>query len=225
VFVDMTKGLIAALAALALLLPAGCGGDDEGGNEGGTGGGGTSFTKASASCDSKGVDGTRGNTGTCSRDGVTYTVANRDQPLELEEMEVKILDLQIARSIKLEQGGQRVRPKGVFIIPKLQIRNKTDKPQQVGGPGFEQAAVGDGRVQYVETPSTLRKDSFFLLGKIPPGGQKTGTLLFDVPARVARNLEARKAVMAFVNFSDTGAIKTAKRLGIIRLWKGGAPEA
>jgi hypothetical protein len=81
----------AVLTAAAGFAIAGCGG---GGSDN------TKTTPATASCDSKGINNTVGNTGTCLRDGITYTVVNKNQVLQLEQLEAKVVNMQIEKAVQ-----------------------------------------------------------------------------------------------------------------------------
>lgn len=201
----------AVLTAVAGLALAGCGGDGDDT---------TKTTVATASCDSKGINSTVGSTGTCLRDGVTYTVVNKSQVLQLEELDAKLTSLTTEKAVQSNPQRKAI-AKGRFVIVTLQVKNKTDSAQRFGGPGFEQAelTIGDRKFQEGAAATTLLRAAFLGRGPIDAGKTVTGSVAFEVPTTLAENLVKEKAVLAIVNFSDGGKIDTTKRLGIIRLWK------
>lgn len=200
--------MLAATAGLAL---AGCGG---GGSDN------TKTTAATASCDSKGINNTVGNTGTCIRDGITYTVVNKNQVLDLEQLDAKVVNVQTEKAVQSAPTRKAV-ARGRFVIVTLQVKNKLGKPQRFGGPGFEQAELAIGGIQYPEgaAATSLLRAAFLGRGPIDGGKTVTGSVAFEVPTKAAQNLVKEKAVLAIANFNDAGKIDTTKRLGIIRLWK------
>jgi hypothetical protein len=201
----------AVLAAAAGLALAGCGGG---------GGDNTKTTAATASCDSKGINNTVGNTGTCLRDGITYTVVNKNQVLPLEQLDAKVTNVQTEAAVQSSPQRKAI-AKGRFVIVTLQVKNKLDKPSRFGGPGFEQAELAIDGHQYPEgaAATSLLRQAFLGAGPIDAGKTKTGSVAFEVPTKLAENLVKQKAVLAIANFNDGGKIDSTKRLGIIRLWK------
>jgi hypothetical protein len=203
----------AVLMAAAGLAIAGCGGG---------GGDNTKTTAATASCDSKGINNTVGNTGTCIRDGITYTVVNKNQVLQLEQLDAKFVSMQIEQSVTESPKRKAVaNAGGQYVVVALQVKNKLDSPTRFGGPGFEQAELAIGGHQYPEGASatTLLRTDFLGHGPLGAGKTFTGSVAFEVPTKLAENLAKEKAVLAISNFNDAGKIDTTKRLGIIRLWK------
>jgi hypothetical protein len=203
--------VFAVLTAAAGLALAGCGGG---------GGDNTKTTFATATCDSKGIDNTVGNTGTCLRNGITYTVVNKNQGLDLEQLDAQIVNVQTEKEVQGDPRGKAI-AKGRFVVVSLRVKNKTDSPQRFAGPGFEQTELAIGGRRYPEGASatTLLRANFLGLGPIDGGKTVTGSVAFEVPANLAENLAKEKAVLAIVNFNDAGKLDETKRLGIIRLWK------
>jgi hypothetical protein len=203
---------IAVLTAAAGLALAGCGG--------GGGGDNTKTTFATASCDSKGINNAAGNTGTCLRDGITYTVVNKNQVLQLEQLDAQVVNVQTEKEIHSSPQRKAI-AKGRFVIVSLRVKNKLDRPQRFGGPGFEQAELAIGGHRYPEgaPATTLLRASFLGRGPIDGGKTVTGSVAFEVPTSLAENLAKEKAILAILNFTDAGKIDQPTRLGIIRLWK------
>lgn len=210
-----TRGWWRALAVFAVLVAAaiaGCGDDD----------GNTKTTAATASCDSKGINGTTASTGTCIRDGITYTVANKNEVLELEEVEAKLLKVDIDKTVAASADRKAIAKKNSrFVVLTIRVKNKTGRKERFGGPGFEQSELSVGGRQFPEgaSPTTLLRASFLGLGQIDGGDTVTGSMAYEVPAKYANDLVKNKAVLAVANFNDGGKIDATKRLGIIRLWK------
>jgi hypothetical protein len=209
----MKKRLAAAVVPVLLLLLAGCGG----------GGGNSASAKkklitSTVQCDGAGINDQQGKTGTCSRNGVTYTVVDKAQTLQLEELEAKVLKDQVTKVLK-GQSKFPARQGHKWVVVQMQIKNKLDQPQRVGGPGFEQLTISDGKAHFIEAPSTVLNNSFFELGAIPAGGVKTGNEVFEVTDKFARDFPKLKVDLDIVNFSEAGFIDQAKHIGVIRLWK------
>jgi hypothetical protein len=211
----MKKTLVAVAALVALLLLAGCGGSDEKSDNGSSP---KKFTTSTVQCDASGIDDSQGKTGTCARDGVTYTVVNKAQPLSLEELDAKVLKVTVTKVLK-GQSKLPARQGHTWLVVVMQIKNKLDKPQRVGGPGFEQMMIGNGRVEYLEAPSTVLRDSWFQGGPVPANGTKTGRAVFEMTDHFARNFNSDKVNLGLVNFSDSGFTDQSKRVGVIRLWQ------
>jgi hypothetical protein len=196
------------LALLTMLI--GCGGNDED----------TSAERATVpSCESRGINRVEGEQGTCVRDGVKYTVVDRDQTLKLEELDATLIGVDTARTLRIKKN-ELARAKGRYVILTLRVKNKLDMPARFGGPGFGQVLLGDGSRQFTEESSAVhREDTFSTRGGIPPGETETAKMILETPAAFARELEERKASLAIANFKDAGAVEATNRLGIIRLWK------
>lgn len=206
----------AVLTAAAGLAIAGCGG---GGSDN------TKTTAATASCESKGINDTVGNTGTCIRDGITYTVVNKNQVLNLEQLDAKVVSMQIEKSVT-ESPKRKAVARGRYVVVTLQVKNKLDSPARFGGPGFEQAELAVGSRQYPHrqypegaSATTLLRTDFLGHGPLGAGKTVTGSVAFEVPTKIAQSLVKENAVLAIANFNDAGKLDTTKRLGIIRLWK------
>jgi Domain of unknown function (DUF4352) len=202
--------LLALTGVVAVL--AGCGDDND--ND-------KSVTKpATVSCESKGINATTGNVGTCARDGVTYTVVNKNQTLPLEELDARVVNVETTKEV-VADPKRKAKASGLYVIVTLQVKNKSGTDQQFGGPGFEQMLLAGGGHQYPEggSANSVLKNSFLTVGKIGSGKTATGKGSFDVPRKIGADLTKSKAVLAIANFTDAGKLGQTKRLGIIRLWK------
>jgi hypothetical protein len=208
------KAAALATPIVAALIFAGCGGNSSGSESQKR----KSFATSTVQCDSKGINSRQGNTGTCVRNGVTYTVVNKAQPLNLEELDAKVLDVKVTRVLH-GQSKLPARPKHAWVVVSMQVKNKTSKAYRLGGPGFEQVSLGGGRELDPEAASTVLNDSFFELGKIPAGATKTGKEVFEITSGLERRFKKTKVILGIVNFSDAGFADESKRVGIIRLWK------
>ena len=217
------KMRIAVLAApmVMMVLMAGCGGDDNGSSGGADAS--KNFPTSNEPCDAKGIDEKDAQAGTCARDGVTYTVVDKDQPLKLDQLDAKVTKVEVTKLLKGQQK-LRARQGHRWVAVTMQVKNKTDEPQRVGGPGFEQMMIGSGRTAYSETPSTISKDMFFQLGPIPPGETRTGRAVFEITDNFAPKFKGGKVNLAIANFGDSGYVSTTKRLGVIRLWRESGRE-
>jgi Domain of unknown function (DUF4352) len=205
------RRLTVVLAVSALTGLAGCGGDDGGSSE---------TTVSKDPCEPKGINAEQGNTGTCARNGVTYTVVNKGETLELEELDAKLLSFKTLKRFE-GVGKNKATAKGTFVAVNLQVKNKTDKDQSFGGPGFEQTMLANGKKQYPEdaAANSVSKNSFVVKGKIPAGEVRTGEVFFDTSDEFAKNLVKDKTSLFIVNFSDADRIDDTKRLGVIRLYR------
>ena len=201
---------VLALTGVLVVL-AGCGGDDNGK---------TATKQATVSCESKGINDTVGNVGTCARNGITYTVVNKNQTLSLEELDARVLKVETTKNV-VATPTRKAKAQGVFVIVTLQIKNHSGGDWKFSGPGFEQTLLAAGGHQYPEGASatSVLKNSFLGVGKIGSGKTVTGKVTFDVPKKFGADLTKSKAVLAVVNFNDAGNLGATKRLGIIRLWK------
>jgi hypothetical protein len=217
----MRIAVVAAPMVMMLLMLAGCGGDDK--SDSGSANASRNFATSNEQCDAKGINDKDAQTGTCARDGVTYTVVDKDQPLNIDELDAKVTKVNVTKTLKGDQK-LKARQGHSWVEITMQVKNKTDKPQRVGGPGFEQMMIGNGRSVFPEAPSTIAKDMFFQLGAIPPGATRTGRAVFEVTNNFARNFKREKVDLAIANFSDSGYVQNSKRLGVIRLWRESGRE-
>jgi hypothetical protein len=211
----MKKRLATAVVPLLLLILTGCGGGGDGNSSASAA---KKLITSTVQCDAAGINEKQGKTGTCSRDGVTYTVVDKAQTLQLEELDAKVLKDEVTKVLK-GQSKFPARQGHKWVVVNMQVKNKLDKPQRVGGPGFEQLTISSGKAHFLEVPSTVLNNSFFELGAIPAGGVKTGFEVFEVTDKFARDFPKLKVDLDIVNFSEAGFIDQAKHVGVIRLWK------
>jgi hypothetical protein len=209
----MKRKVALVFAVASVVAGVGCGGSDN-----------SSSTKNAVSqvpCEPKGINAEQGATGTCARNGVTYTVANKGQTLQLDQLDAKLIGFKTSGPFK-GTNGNKAQPRGTYVIVTLQVKNKTDKDQRVGGPGFEQTMLADSHHQYLEdaTANSLAPNSFVTKGKVSAGKTETGEIYFDVPDDFAKNLVKNKTDFVIANFSDADRLEDTKRLGVIRMWKG-----
>ena len=167
-------------------------------------------------CDKLGINDVEGKQGTCIRAGITYTVVNRHTPLSLEQLEVKLVDINSAESV----GGAEA-PRGkAFVVVVLGVRNKLNTSARFDD--AEQAVLADTRSEYAESRTTSRRldDSFASRGvEIRPGESLEGSVVFLTTAGFAESITSPGKNVVITNFNDAGRIEQAKRLGVIRMWK------
>jgi len=70
-------------------------------------------------------------------------------------------------------------PNGEFLVVALNVKNVGDQPADINATDFH--LKRDGKIFDASSDGTYLPDAF-MLTKLNPGVEKTGTLLFDVPA-------------------------------------------
>lgn len=172
-------------------------------------------------CDVRGINVRVGKSGTCIREGKTFTVANRRSTLQLREIAVRVGKVRATgslpgaiRTIDPEKGR-------TFVLVDLTVRNKLKRPAKfnanlkqvrlrVAGAGFATAQRAEGAVG----------NSFFNQNRtIKPGKTQKGVAVFQVKAGAAKALRRRGADPAVLiwNFTDQAGKEPPN--GAIRLWK------
>jgi Domain of unknown function (DUF4352) len=205
------KSLLAALAALVLV--AGCGGS--GGKKGSV-----SITQSNNDCGFKQITAGARREGTCVARGVAITVVNKAHLLHGKQYDARILATRSARTVG------RIKSHGTFEIVKLAVTNTLTTPQAfdrhsdlvfllVDGKYFGERS--DAEVQSLD-PFRLRR------GAIQPDGTATGTVVFDVPMQVQKDLTVMGSNLILVNYEDESksfpnGSQPLRALGYIRLWK------
>ncbi|HEU5254159.1 MAG TPA: DUF4352 domain-containing protein [Solirubrobacterales bacterium] len=171
-------------------------------------------------CDSQGINREVGKEGTCTEDGVSLVVVDRESTLKLKELNVTVRDMETT-STASDEFGTTKSANGVYVIFDLEVLNKTNSPLYFDS-SQEQALLYLGDNEYTEdfeVENYALDDSFLSkFEEIQPETSTTGTIAFDVPQKLIPDL-GETGNLAILNFSDEGEAGAAEQLGIIRTYK------
>lgn len=166
-------------------------------------------------CDEKGINGEKRKEGTCSEGGQKLVVVNKGSTLELKSLDAKLLGIQTNKSLSSDYASETA--SGVYVTAELAITNKTHGPAE-----FEEGQCTlliDGNVytQDFEVQNGTEQRSFLwsVEGGIPAQGTVTGTVTFDVPAKVARHV-GKTGNIDISNFGEE--VGNTGELGVIRTY-------
>ena len=199
---------VAAFAlVVAVISGAGCGSSSS--SKGHT-------TGAPQSCKAAGI-GVGGKEGECrDNNGHLVVVVNKGSTLRLGELDVRYLG-----NAKMDRLLGAKSNLGTFVVLTLAVTNNLKVPMAFSP---QQALLGVGDMNYThDTAAEKRLGNSFELNNaaIPPGGTKTGTLIYDVRAPHAAEFD-RSGNITILQFSDAGA-KSIKKLkkpfGVIRTYQ------
>lgn len=183
--------------------------------EGGVEVNGDAAESGESNCDEKGINGEERKEGSCSEDGQKWVVVNKGSTLELKGLDAKLLGVQTNKSLGSEYGSETA--SGVYVTAELAITNKTHGPAE-----FEESQCTlliDNNVytQDFEVQNGTEQRSFLwsVEGGIPAQGTVTGTVTFDVPAKVAKRV-GKTGNIDISNFGEE--VGNASELGVIRTY-------
>lgn len=151
-------------------------------------------------------------TGTCTKAGETYKIANRGQTLRLKSVAVKIVGKHVVTPTIGPFGdfGDSATAQGRYVVFVVKVTNVGNVPlDTILNLDF---TLKLGRALYTPPfgPNTLIDDIGIIGGdEIQPGLSRTGTIAFDV-ARSRTALVRKNGLLAVDDDSD-------KRLGVIRM--------
>lgn len=208
------RGMVTALAAVAVGLTVGACGDDAAAGRSGAGSGRVATTRTVA-------------------EGVRIVTAGYGQPLRTvgrgEELRLTTLAARVDEIVTTpsitNQRGEVATAEGVFVIVRMAIRNRSRVPQTVTTGGGEQIGLlidGEHFSDDAYVQRNYATDSF--LSREPtlqPGAVARGTVVFDVPVRAAGKLD-RSGALLVVNFGEAvapGYLEDATEVGQIELWR------
>lgn len=165
-------------------------------------------------CDSLGISLGTGREGKCvDENGWRVNVANRDSRLALDDLEARVMDMQVAETVD-DLGGEPVSASGYFLSVTLEVRNTSRAPIDVS-PSLFLLRAGDT----VNEPDT----SLFVEGalgdeRLGPELSETGDLIFDLAPSVVAGAMTNGNLIVFQP-SDTGAPQSpTKTVGFIRTY-------
>lgn len=180
---------------------------------------------AETDCDALGINPDVGNEGRCESDGQAFAVVNRSSELKLKTIAVKVDDISTTSTIA-DEGGETSTANDTYVVVRLTIRNRANSPQTLdsGMGGSSQVILGVNGRQFTpdfEVQNGYAEDSFLWQSEdVQPGSSQTGTVVFDIPERAARQIDThgQLEVLDFGN-SFNWLEKGDAEIGVIRLWK------
>ena len=203
------RALGVALFAVAGLLVVSCGGDGESSSDPAT----------RSACDKRGINEQTRREGTCTDNGVRYTVVNRDSRLRIPELTARLVEVEKVKSIEGE--SRSVTANGTYVIVRLAITNRLRVPTDVreGQVLLTLKAYTYPAANRDEGNQALR-DSFVNQrdAKIRPGETRTGAVVFDIPVAAVRSLGKPRSSVFVLPFSEAGQEKPG-RVGEFRLYE------
>lgn len=175
---------------------------------------------ASDDCDSMGINRAVGREGTCTDDGVQLVVIDKESVLKLNELNLRLLDIETTKTVSDEFGTTKS-ANGIYAIFALEVVNKTNSPVYFDS-SQEQALLYLGDNEYTEdfeVENYALDDSFVSkFETIQPDTSMTGSIAFDIPPKLVHDL-GNGGNLAILNFSDEGEAGAAKQIGIVRTYK------
>jgi hypothetical protein len=164
-------------------------------------------------CDSLGINPEELQEGTCLSEGQRVRVVNRDSSLRLPEMNVRLAGIDLTESVSGDFDSASA--SGQFVVLRLEVRNKTTAPVD-----FDIDQVGlslDENIYTSDWEGTEVLDDNLIYETIQPQATLTGTVVFDIPRRMAGELDESGNV-SIAQFSDAQYGDVAGLLGIIRTY-------
>jgi predicted peroxiredoxin len=155
--------------------------------------------------------------GDCMNDGVRLTVTGRAHPLVMKTMKVRYKSLRVVKTAV--SSYDRATANGKFVIVKITVTNRTNRPQDFSSIGDGPAILlvdGKQYTQDINAANTADDAAFESQAKsIQPDASQTGDVVFDVPAaRIAPLLD--HGVILFLDFGKDTIDNPP--LGAIRLY-------
>ncbi len=176
--------------------------------------------EAEGDCDELGINPEVGKEGTCTSEGLSLVVVDKESMLKLRELNLQLLGMETQKTVTGEFGETKS-ANGVFVIFDLEVTNKTSSPVYFDS-NQEQAVLFLGDNEYTEdfeVENWALDDSFVnKFEEIQPETSTTGSIAFDVPPKLLPDLK-RTANLDILNFSDEGQIESTEQLGVIRTYK------
>ena len=140
-------------------------------------------------CGEKEIDSGAFKEGTCSENGTKIVVANMHSPLKLETLAVELKGVDEKKSIS--SLGETETASGIYVSFELEVKNLTHVPAEFREEQTVLVLDENIYTQNFEVQNGFEQNSFMWQGKdIQPQGVETGTVTFDIPPQVARNLTA-----------------------------------
>jgi Domain of unknown function (DUF4352) len=200
-----------ALVALVVLV-TGCGGGGKKSD--------VTISQSNNDCGQRQITEGARREGTCTVRGVAVTVVNKAHLLHGKQYDARIL---ATRSVKTVG---KVKAHGIFEIVKLAVTNTLTTPQAFDRRSDLVFLLVDGKYFGERSEAEVQSLDPFRLrrGAIQPDGTATGTVVFDVPMQVQKDLTVMGSNLILVNYEDESkgfpnGSQPLRALGYIRLWK------
>lgn len=160
-----------------------------------------------------------GGEGLCVEEGGSRVkIANRDTTLVLPELSARYLGYRTAKTLTSSVDTQTA--EGRFVIIRVRITNKTSSPEVFKDAKSTALHLGGARYTTHFDAENMPGDSFVWNDDpIQPGNSRTGTIIFDVPARRVAKME-EDGNLLIAQFSDKARDGSTMALGLIRTYGG-----
>jgi hypothetical protein len=169
-------------------------------------------------CKVAGIDSQHLNQGTCTENGLTFNVVNRGTELTLAEMNARYEGYTTTNAINKPTGTTVAQ--GVFVIIKLSVMNKLDRPARFDANSEATLLLLGGRV-YTEdfnAENNPNLASFVWESEaIQPGNWLTGAVVFDIPTSMVSDLNT-DGNLDVRQFSDEGEEHPTHTIGVFRTY-------
>jgi hypothetical protein len=143
-------------------------------------------------------------------------VVNRASRLRLRELDVSLRGAEVRR--RLGRGPRQVRASGVYVVVTLTVRNRL-RARAAFGPEQVQLLLGRALYDHSASAEAASPRSFLPTGgQIRRGGERTGTVAFDVPRRAARRLQTDGNVV-ILQYGDASYERAYSTVGVIRTYR------
>jgi hypothetical protein len=176
-------------------------------------------TIGAGDCEEQGITPEDRKEGTCIENGIETVVVNRNSMLRLDELNAKLLGIEVNESISDEFGEVAVAD-GAFVTFTLSVTNKLSSPALFDSyQGQVSLLTGPGTyTQDFDVQNGFVEDSFLWNGEeIQPSGTQTGSVTFDIPGKIIPKIE-RDGNLQIRNFSEEGE-ENPSQLGVIRTYE------
>ena len=185
---------------------------------------GTSKKSASKknTCDQMGINLRQGKTGTCLKNGSSFTLVNSNGTLKVGDESIKLRKTSTTGKVTGALGKADPGKDGTFVVVELKVRNDGKRSARFDRKQKQvRLRVAGGGVPESFPAETAIAGTFVNANKkIAPGKSQTASVVFRLPSDKAKVLDQRGADGQILFFTArNAAAKNKPPDGAIRLWQ------
>lgn len=169
-------------------------------------------------CDVLGINPEELKEGECEADdGMRIKVVNRGSELKLRELSVRLLSIEPTSEIARPYDSPLV---GGFVVARVSVTNRLNSPVEIDGSDMFALLLGNKQFSPNFDAMNTGNDDTLIYEEMQPEETRTGTVVFNVPARRANGL-SKDGNLVVLQFSDAGTFgneSPSKRVGFIRTY-------
>jgi hypothetical protein len=170
-----------------------------------------------ASCEEQGINSEERNEGTCTDNGVRYTVVNKDSMVRIPEVSARLVSIEQVKT--LSSDIDTLTANGIYVIFRVAVKNRLNVPTAVEEGQFVLVVNDKNYTENFDAENGVVEDSFvWQSDDLQPGETRTGALVFDIPTPAAGEVE-RVGNLSVVPFSEVGYSERPTHVGSIRLYE------